>query len=101
MKITRRQLRQIIKEEISEGLISFGDTGVFQREIENSSWEEAMKDAEKRGKSYFVQPTRDLEGTEVIEMIKSKDTGKVVANVTNLTPKAAFERKDGVVHYRG
>ena len=98
MKITRRQLSRIIREEVhrvSEGLIStLFDTGPAERDVYKSDFDTAQQDAIKNGKAYFVQQRRGADGMEVIEFDENGN-----ATVTDLTAKDVFDANDGTVHY--
>ena len=99
MKITRRQLSRIIREEVhrvSEGLIStLFDTGPVEREVFKSDFDTAQQDAEENGKAYLQRRRRPPQaGLEVIEFDENGN-----ATVTDLTAKDVFDANDGTVHY--
>ena len=89
MRISKNKLKNMIRSVLVER--SIFDTGVKDREVGGSSFEEAQADAKEHGRAYFVN-----DDSEVIEFDADGD-----ANVTNMTEKEAFDRKDGTVHYKG
>ena len=90
MKLNRKQLRRLIAKSINEG---YGlDTAIKKREVGNSSFEAAQKDAKANGKAYFVK-----DSNEVIEFDSDGN-----ANLRkDITGKDAYDANDGTVHYKG
>ena len=94
MKITRRELRQIIAESIG----SINPFRSAPKMHKGKTFEDAKAAAEESGKSYFVQPRRGAAGDEVIEFDMSN--GQVRANVlmTQGTAQDAMDQGDGDVY---
>ena len=89
-KLNRGQLRRLIFEEINEG---YGiDTGLKQREVGNSSFEAAQKDAKANGKAYFIKSNNEV---IVFDSDGNADARK------DITAKDAYDANDGTVHYKG
>lgn len=88
MKISKKELRKIIKEAL--GIDTAVKAG--QREIGNSSFQKAKEDAKKNGKSYFIE-----DDGEVIEFDKDGNANMKV----DFNANDAFNSNDGSVHYKG
>jgi len=91
MRITKRQLRQLIRESLSDLFLSNANAANMIDQG-GADYKDAEAHAQKAGKAYFIQ-----NDDEVTELIKDAETGKVNANIIKKVPS----NKDAKVFYYG
>ena len=93
MKITKRQLRYLIKESILADLFTSNVAKAADMiDQGGADYKDAEAHAQKSGKAYYIQSD-----DEVTELVKDPETGRVSSNIIQKIPA----KKDAKVFYYG
>jgi hypothetical protein len=91
MKITRKQLRKLIKESLADLFLS-NAKAADMIDQGGADYEDAEAHAQKAGKAYYIQ-----NDDEVTELVKDPKTGRVSSSIIKKIPA----NKDAKVFYYG